>query len=315
MIYRLLVYFSFLTTSLAGADLLLVIQGAPGADQFAEGFSKAAALWLEMGEKAGADTTIVSPQKTGENSKQQVKQWIVDAEKSDASSIWIVYLGHGTANASGAKLNLPGEDLSAKELSEWLANNEKEIVFVHGGSASSPFISALSAENRVIITATRSPSELNYARFGERFAEAMAAPASDIDRDHAVSLLEAFLSASAATETFYRDAGRLSSEHALIDDNGDGKGTPATQYSGLRSLPQKETGPALDGRLARRISLIPQKQERELTPSQAAERNKLEQELESLYSNKNDLPVDEYYQRLEAILNELSQFYLSDSES
>lgn len=293
---------------------VLLIQGAAGGPEFEEGFSKAAELWRNLAKQADADFTLVSPKNAGDASKKRIHAWIASPERRQASSLWIAYLGHGTYNAGGAKLNLPGDDLSASELAEWLADTKEELVFVHGGSASSPFLSKLAGENRVIITATRSPTELNYARFGEFFAQALASEASDIDRDASVSLLEAFLSASAATETFYKEAGRLSSEHALIDDNGDGKGTPASQFSGLRLIP-KAQAPASEGRFARNLSLSPQLSRVDLSPAQREERHRLETELELLYSKKEYLSEDEYFDKLEGILSQLSQFYLPHDES
>ena len=73
------------------------------------------------------------------------------------------------------------------------------------------------------MTATKSPDEVFYARFGEYFAEAIGGlEDADIDQDRQVSLLEAFRHAAAAAATFYDNEGRLATEHALIDDNGDG---------------------------------------------------------------------------------------------
>lgn len=305
---------ALLGTLAHGAVHLLVIQGSAGDPSYQEGFSQATRLWEDLAEEAGAPAETITPDSAGTDSKQKIKDWIQSPARADASSIWIAYIGHGTFNAGGAKLNLPGADPSAAELGQWLAPLSAELVFVHGGSASAPFISELSGENRVIITATRSAAEQNYARFGERFAHALADPASDLDRDQTVSLLEAFLSASAATETFYKEAGRLSSEHALLDDNGDAKGTPATQYSGLRALPAKDGSP-VDGRLARTLSLTPQAATPPLSPEQLQERRRLEQELADLYSKKPYMPEDEYYQKLESILNELARFYLAPKES
>jgi len=81
-------------------------------------------------------------------------------------------------------------------------------------------LNKLSATNRVIITATRSGNEQNFARFGQYFAEAITSTDADLDKDGQVSLLEAFLIASRRTSEFYKVEGRLATEHALIDDNG-----------------------------------------------------------------------------------------------
>ena len=80
------------------------------------------------------------------------------------------------------------------------------------------------------VTATRSGYQHNYARFGKFLAEALSNPKNDLDKDGQISLLESFLSASHRTTEFYKTEGRLATEHALLDDNGDGLGTPATWF-------------------------------------------------------------------------------------
>ncbi len=52
--------------------------------------------------------------------------------------------------------------------------------------------------------------------------EQTGAIVADLDKDGQVSLLEAFLIASRRTLEFYKVEGRIATEHALIDDNGDG---------------------------------------------------------------------------------------------
>lgn len=314
MIRYLLILLATTCSSLLASTQILVIQGAPGSSEYEERFTDATNLWIQLANDSGASAALLSPETVSARAKQSIKDWIQSPDRAKASSLWIVYQGHGTSNAGGAKLNLPGEDLSAKELGEWLDAYEGELVFIHGGSASAPFLAELSSEGRVIITATRSAAEQNYARFGERFVEALAASSSDIDRDNQVSLLEAFLSASNAVETFYKEAGRLSSEHALIDDNGDGKGTPATLYSGLR-LQSEETHSIYDGRLARRLALSPASSPADLSPEQIEERNRLERELETLFSQKDDMSEEDYYEKLERILTKLAKLYVFEDES
>src|SRR4029077_12153134 len=114
----------------------------------------------------------------------------------------------------------------------------------------------LSGTNRVVITATRSGNELNFTRFGEYFAKALADSRSDLDKDGQVSLLEAFLMASRHVTEFYKTEGRLMTEHALIDDNGDGQGTPADWFRGVRATKKARDGASLDGARANQVHLV-----------------------------------------------------------
>jgi len=52
----------------------------------------------------------------------------------------------------------------------------------------------------------------------------MSNPEADADQNGRVSILEAFNFATKATANWYQGKGLLATEHALIDDNGDGVG-------------------------------------------------------------------------------------------
>lgn len=92
-------------------------------------------------------------------------------------------------------------------------------------------------------------------------------------RDDEVSIQEAFLRASAQTEQFYNEAGRISTEHALIDDNADARGTPAAMFRGTRPIAQAKDNAPLDGRAAARQTF---------TQSELTQRTDLETQLETL---------------------------------
>src|SRR5256885_2838954 len=91
---------------------------------------------------------------------------------------------------------------SSSDLADWLKPFRRPLVVINCASASAPFLKTLSGTNRVIITATRSGNELNFTRFGQYFAKALADPESDLDKDGQVSLLEAFLTASRRVADF-----------------------------------------------------------------------------------------------------------------
>src|SRR5213075_927990 len=98
---------------------------------------------------------------------------------------------------------------------------------------------------RVIVAAARSGYEQNYARFGQYMAEAIADPTADLDKDGQTSLLEAFLTASRRVAEYYATEGRMVTEHALLDDNGDGFGTPADWFRGIRAVKAAKDGAPL----------------------------------------------------------------------
>ena len=180
-------------------------------------------------------------------------------------------------------------------------------------SSSAPFLSKLSATNRVIIAATRSGHEQNFARFGQYFAEALTNPEADLDKDGQVSLLEAFLMASRQAAEFYKLQGRLITEHALLDDNGDGLGTPAEWFRGLRAIKKPKENAELDGLLAQQFHLIRNQAEQQFTAEARARRDALERAILLHREKKGQMSEDDYYRELEKSLLELAHLYESNS--
>jgi len=223
--------------------------------------------------------------------------------------LWLVLIGHGTFDGKEAKFNLRGPDCSASELAGWLQPFHRPVAVVNTASASGPFINKLSAPGRVVITATRSGNENNYARFGQYLAEAITDPEADLDKDGQTSLLEAFLIASRRVGEFYQLEGRLATEHALLDDNGDGLGTPADWFRGIRAVKKAKDGAALDGVRAHQFHLIRNEAERNLPPAVRLKRDELELEIARLREAKNQMDEDGYYSSLEKLLLQMARLY------
>ncbi len=292
----------------------LVIVGTPGEEQFEKGFQAAAEAWEKAAASTRARLKIVGlAESEEEDDLTQIESWIANLNPKSSTPAWIIYIGHGTHTQKNTLLNLRGPDLSAASLATQIDPLERTLIFIHGGSASAPFINQLSKPNRILITATQSGDELNYARFGERFANVIESRTGDSNQDGQVSLLEAFVATSRSVEAFYQDSNRLASEHALIDDNGDAVGTPSDWFRGERLVKQPEGDRIPDGFRSRQIAFVPSLQEKMLTPEQRFARDQLEAELESLRGRKSDLDEDRYYEQLEAILLKLGLIYLGDT--
>ena len=247
------------------------------------------------------------------NDYERLKQ-VLEAEPKDSPfQLWLVLIGHGTFDGNDGQFNLRGPDVSATELALWMQPFKRPVAVIDTTSSSAPFLTKLSATNRVIISATRSGNEQNFTRFGKYFADAISDPRADLDKDGEVSLLEAFLTASRETGEFYKVAGRLATEHALLDDNGDGLGTPAEWFQGLRAVKKPRDNAAVDGTLARQFRLIPSKEEQQLTPEQRIQRDALERDVLVLREKKSEMAEDDYYRELERRLLKLARFYETNS--
>jgi hypothetical protein len=333
------------SSAAANKPTVIVVVGAPGEEEYGKNFQQWGNLWVQAGQKGGAnlvtiglDPTDSAPQRTNSPAQpaDRVGQTILSADVGPQATdspagptdldrlaqalaaqpvespdeLWIVLLGHGTYDAGEAKFNLRGPDLSATNLAVMLKPFKRPLAVINCASASAPFINALSAPGRVIITATRSGSEQNYARFGQYFSETIADPAADLDKDGQTSLLEAFLIASRRVAEFYKTAGRLVTEHALLDDNGDALGTPADWFHGARAVKRAKNGAGLDGLRANQFCLVRSDAERNLPAAIRARRDELELTLVKLRDSKASYSEDDYYQRLEPILVEMAK--LSD---
>jgi hypothetical protein len=247
------------------------------------------------------------------NDYARLKDSIAAQPKQGLEPLWIVLIGHGTFDGKEARFNLRGPDVTASELAQWLADFRRPLAVINTASSSAPFINKLSGSNRVVITATRSGYEQNYAHFGEFMALAIADEQADLDKDGEVSLLEAFLTASRRTAEFYKEQGRLATEHALIDDNGDGLGTPADWFRGLRATKRARDSSSLDGLLAQEFHLVSNPEESRWTSEQRARRDSLERAVLLYRDRKTQLPEAEYYRHLEKLLLDLARFYAADS--
>ncbi|MDB5297815.1 MAG: hypothetical protein JWO31_3798, partial [Phycisphaerales bacterium] len=228
---------------------------------------------------------------------------------ASAGPLWLVLIGHGTFDGREAKFNLRGPDVSAAELADWLKPCRRPLAVIDCASASAPFLNALSGPGRVVVTATGSGGENQFAHFGAYLSAAVGDPAADLDKDGQTSLLEAFLAAAHGTEAFYKDAGRLATEHALLDDTGDRLGTPAGWFKNVRATKSAKNGAEPDGRRAHQWHLVPTEAERALPADVRAKRDALELRVAALRDRKAAMPDAEYYGQLDALLLELAKAY------
>ncbi|MBL9173053.1 MAG: hypothetical protein JNL10_05925 [Verrucomicrobiales bacterium] len=294
--------------SAEGRASVVLVVGAPGEPEYGTNFLHQAELWTRAAEKGGAAVTTIGVG-NATNDLEVLKNRLASEPTQGDAELWLVLIGHGTFDGKEARFNLRGPDVAASDLAAWLKPVSRPVVVVNTASSSAPFLNALSGSNRTVVVATRSGSEVNVTRFGLPFAEALSDPAGDLDHDGQVSVLEAFLAASRRVAEFYQTAGRLATEHALLDDTGDGLGTPADWFRGVRAKKQAQQGSAMDGARAQRIALVPSAEEQALSPEARRRRGELEAKLEVLRSRKGNVPPEEYYRELETLLLDLARVY------
>jgi hypothetical protein len=296
---------------------VIVVVGAAGEPEYGSNFVAWSKLWVEAAHKGGAAVSVIGTAPTNGSSTtdlDQLQQNLAAQPRESANELWLVLLGHGTSDGKVAKFNMRGPDFTPDDLAGWLKPFKRPVAVIDCSSASSPFLPKLSAPGRVIITATRSGSEQNYARFGQYISESIADPAADLDKDGQTSLLEAFLMASRRVAEFYKSEGRLMTEHALIDDNGDGLGTPPDWFKGIHAVKRARDGATVDGMRAHQFILVRSAQEQQLAPAVRARRDELELAVGKLRDQKAKMSDDDYYHQLEPMLTELAKISTQKSQ-
>jgi hypothetical protein len=294
---------------------VILVIGVGGTPTYSERFRETAGHWQKAATRAGAKLTIIGATAAPANSSSKptsdkaALEAHLRAAQRENGPLWLILVGHGTYDGRTARFNLRGADVSSHELRDWCASLKRSLVVVNGAASSGPFLPALAGPERIVITATKSGNESSAPRFGRLFAEAIADPRADLDRDGGTSVLEAFLYASRRVESSFAEQGLLATEHPLLDDNGDGLGTSPDFFRGLVATARSATDVPRDGARAGQTTLVPTPAERALPPSLRRRRNELEVALLALRDQRGRIPDATYYTRVERLLLQLARVY------
>lgn len=304
----LLVSLFALSVSAAEKELhILAVVGRGGDGEYERVFQESAQKWREAAAKGNAAFTLIGEGADKEKSTEKFREAIAAVEETE---LWIVLIGHGTFDGRSVKFNVHGPDFTDADLAGWLGDFPGDVVVINTASASGSFVQSLKGPDRIVITATKNQAEIFYTRFGKYFADAIGGlEDADLDNDDQVSLLESFLYASDRVANFYETEGRLATEHALIEDSGDGVGSRSEWFEGTVATrtPGKDAAP--DGERSGQKVLVKNEFERRLTPEQRTRRDALEREVRQLRRDRESLEEAAYYEKLETLLLELARLY------
>jgi hypothetical protein len=214
--------------------------------------------------------------------------------------ITIYLIGHGSGAEEESKFNIVGPDITGGQFAGMLdVFDQQDMVIVNTTSASYGFSASLSSEGRVVVSSTRSSSEKFDPIFSNYFIEALDNRNGDRDKNNRVSILEAFNYAKSNVEEFYEEQGRLASEHAGLDDNGDA----------LFSL--NPTVAEIDGRLAEIAYIDNLIDDTAGLSAEAIGLKSRMQDLERsvfiLRGRKVEFLEDDYWQQMEVLLVDLAR--------
>jgi hypothetical protein len=235
---------------------------------------------------------------SGKSTKEEIAKAFdsIARQAKPEDLVFVTLIGFGTYQGGDAKFNLPGPDMTPADFDAQLKKlPTKQIVFVNTASASGPFVEQLSGPGRTIVTATRNGAEQYATLFGGYFIDALTAEAADADKNKRITVLEAFRYAKSEVARAYEKDGHLSTEHALLDDNGDKEGS---QDPGGAS--------AKDGKVASIVSLgSTDASDLPSDPKLRAlylERKELERQVENLRLMKEQMEPAKYASELEKLV-------------
>jgi hypothetical protein len=134
----------------------------------------------------------------------------------------VLVIGHAELVGNRASLHLPGRDLSDEEFGALFASFPGRLVVIVATPVSGYFMAPLAGPDRVVITATKADREINKVRFGRVFADLLETTANAGSRP---AIGELYMQAREKVEAEFKLAGLIPTEHSMLDDSGDGKGT------------------------------------------------------------------------------------------
>jgi len=239
---------------------------------------------------------------TGKSTQQEIERAFATlaAQAKEDDLVFVVLIGHGTFDGKVAKFNLPGPDMTPASFEPLLKRlPSKHIVFVNTASSSAPFLEELSGPGRTIVTATRTGAERFATLFGGYFVDALMSDSADSDKNRRISVLEAFDAAKLGVARAYEQEGIMLTEHPLLDDSGDRKGTTDPKADGK------------NGRVASILSLgtVQSADAMPVDPKMRAlyeERRDLERRVEGLKLMKSGMEPAHYASELEKLLTDLA---------
>jgi hypothetical protein len=194
--------------------------------------------------------------------------------------VTIVFIGHGTYDGEEYRFNIPGPDLTGRELLALLDDiKAREQLIVNATSASGVIADRWMRPGRVVITATKSGGERTATRFARYWVQALRSNAADANKDGVVTAREAFDYASREVAAAFKADVALATEHARIEG---GERAASLVVARLDESAIVSNDPQVRALLAQREAL--------------------ERDLSAVKAQRDELATDAYYDALEAVL-------------
>jgi hypothetical protein len=157
---------------------------------------------------------------TAENLKEQMNRFAASVNPVDRFIFY--YIGQANVVSDTLRLNLPGPDITHKQLAELINGIEaSSMLIVLDCPGAGLAVKAVAGKGRIVIGACTADQHYN-TQFSQYFVPALVDKNSDVDANGRISLLEAFTSASRGVDEFYRLQSLLTTETPVLEDDADG---------------------------------------------------------------------------------------------
>jgi hypothetical protein len=297
---RILALFAMAALAARAESYYLIVAGLGGEAEYEQRFTGWASDLTKLlkAEPNSKVETLSGKDASKANIETKMRE-VAGAAKADDEFV-ALFIGHGSFDEQDYKFNIPGPDISAKELGALLDKIQAKQAVILMTSSSGGAIPALQKPKRVVVTATKSGTEKNATIFARYFIEALRDKEADTDKSEILTVQEAFHYAEQKTAKFFETQKRLATEHAVIEDAGKGEGVKD---------PSPDNG---EGLVAGRFTLLhlgsvaslvndPEKQKL------LKHKEELEASIDQLKYEKASMALPQYRQQLQEYLLDLAK--------
>jgi len=286
--------------SAQATSFYLTVAGLGGEPDYEQRF----ATWAGDFKKAvssepGAKIEVLSGKDaTKANILAKLSSFAGQAKADDTLAVF--FIGHGTFDDIDYKLNIPGQDISASELSDALNKIPARQLVVLGTSASGGAIEKLQKSQRTVITATKAGTEKNATVFARYWVQAFSDPGADTDKNQTLTGLEVYKYAHTKTKEYFDTQKRLATEHSVLEDTGKGDGEQDPSVANGEGLLAGRF-PLLHLGSAAAIAATPAKQ------ALLKRKDELETQIDELKYKKAAMEAPAYNRQMQQLLLELAK--------
>lgn len=266
------------------AEYVIIVSGLGGEAEFQESFDEQAQQIQAAALSLGLDEGQVQLLQGANASKENILSAITNLNTDSDDLLQLHIIGHGSFDGSEYKFNIPGPDITDGELANALNTESAKQMVAIMTSASGAAMESLQADNRLVITATRTGLQKNVSVFSRFWAEGADRSNADLNKNEIVSIAELYDYTLERVTDYYESENLIASEASLIEgqDNID---------ADLFSLAR--IGQLANTSVSGEVEVL------------LAERTEVEVKLSELSERRQSLTEDEYFGELQNLMLEL----------